>query len=274
MAQNTVLFLGTHKTGTKALAQFFQSCVAGVEARHEPAFGRTIRILTTMYLEGLIGEKLLKRLTYWSRIKKIPEIESDVYIETSAFNYYAGKYIKEALPETKIVHIVRDPRDFVISFLNYIDGRTQSWIANNLTPFWNVSGVRAGNVPAKKWRNYPKLLKFAWHWNFKNQLIEDLYAHDKPNYFFVKFENLVNPKTREATLQQIFSFLNIEFKEEYNSFFDEKRNESKSNRYKKWPHWDTATCKELQFICNDLMQKYGYGYEPEWLKKTGNEPGR
>ncbi len=96
---------------------------------------------------------------------------------------YARMLIKNGLPRSgiKIIHIVRDVRDVLLS-LNEV--QPQDW-----------SDIRS---------YFPRL------WSYSNLLLHDTYRN-RANYFFVRYEDLVNEP--EVAFRGMAKFLGVRFRE-------------------------------------------------------------
>lgn len=269
MADKVILFLGTHRTGTTLLADFFSHSYPKVYSVHQPKYSRLINVLSTMTIEKRLPESIVKKVTQYTRIEPVRRIPQKYYIETNGFNYLSARYITEAFPGSRIIHVVRDPRYFVQSYLNFIYGRWQSWVANKCVPFWNVSASRTKQLPDATWDSYDEFQRYCWYWRYKNTLISNLYGN-RPDYMLIRFEDLLGKKDRNE-LMKLLDFVELPYSEGLELFFHKKLNESsdKSPHLLKWQQWPEQKCRQLHEICGDLMKTYGYGLEQEWVARVG-----
>ncbi len=267
MDKKVILFLNTGKTGSMAFAHFFDKWYDDTFSVHEPQFGRSIQILSTMFIENFLPESILRNFTHRVRNQKIKKIKQPYYIETSGFNFYAAKYIKEEFPDTKIIHLIRDARDFVTSLHNFMPGRKTAWIANHYVPFWNISASRVGILKRNEWNNYSKFDKMLWWWKYKNELIAELFNTSQEDYFLLRLEDIINPSTRLGYLKKLLAFAELDYKPGCETFFNKKKNKSKVKIFPKWPEWTPEMAKKTDAICGDLMKKYNYGLEQQWQEK-------
>jgi hypothetical protein len=258
-----VFIIGSHRTGTMTFANFFDKYFNNVYSYHQYKGLRAIYILSNIYLmKNKYKNVLYKFIKYYivRHIEKHPN-NNNIYLVSNGFNYIAVDILKEIYDDIKIIHIVRDPRDFVTSYINFINTRWQSWLANNLIPFWNVSGYKIEEFNKKEWKKLSQFEKFCWHWKFKNTKIFELYGNDKNNYYFFKFEDIINKKTRKKSLIKLLNFIGLEYIENCENFFNKKYNISKRKILPDWQEWDTDKSIMLNNICSELMQKYNYGNE-------------
>jgi hypothetical protein len=264
----TVFFIGSHRTGTKTIANFFSDNYKGVVVSyHQPQILRIVNILTNMYLENFIAEKTYDEFIKYLVVNRIAKIPSAIYIESNGFNFVSAIYAKKHLSDIKIIHLIRDPRDFVASYMNFIDGRLKSRIAHTIIPFWNLSGHRTGKLSKTTWKRMDRFEKYCWNWQFKNQLIIDLYRSVKENFITIRFEDIVNHSTRESSIKKMLNLIDLPFVDASLGYFNIKQNESKVKRFPLWRGWDSQTCQKLESICGPLMNRFHYGSEPEWVDK-------
>lgn len=253
-----IFIIGSHRTGTKTLAHFFNDCFLNVKSYHQYDTLRWINVFSNAYLAGRLSESLFYKFldVFW--IKKIKSHKVKHYVESNGFNFISAAYAKKKLLNVKIVHIVRDPRDFVTSYYNWVEGRKKSAFASKYIPFWNLSGAEVGSLSYDVWNNMTRFERYCWLWYYKNKKIEELYSSDKETYFFLRLEDLINTTTREKTLTSLLNFLSLPYEQDMLSFFDVKRNQSKKEKMSNWKNWDKEWVQKLENICEELMRKYKY----------------
>lgn len=256
--------IGSHRTGTKALANFFKDSFRNVTSYHQYNGMRFTNIFTTMYVEKLLPQKVFDVLVYFILIRRIKRHHSEYYIEVSGLNYIAANNTKKYFPDVKVIHIIRDPRDFVTSFLNWVHGRWKSWIAHNLTPFWNVNGYLVGEMSKTEWNTIDEFERYCWYWKYKNQKILDLYSEDKENFITFRFEDLVSSSDNKKSLEELLTFIGLPFLPGCEEYFRTKQNMSNKQYVPRWRSWNNTQCKQLEKICGQLMKQYNYGIETEW----------
>ena len=168
-------------------------------------------------------------------------------------------------PSLKIIHIVRDPRDYIRSHINWSRSRVKSFIANYLTPFWQPVGYLLSDMSWADWFNLNRKEKYAWIWLFKNRYIQQIEVSETP-YLRVRFEDLFNSENPGSVLSSILDFIDVRVTEDLNQYFDNTINASKVN-IQSWPTWNRQTCRKIHSICGEMMGLYGYGSEPDWIQQ-------
>lgn len=259
-----IFVLGSHRTGTKSLAGFFDKNFDDMTSYHQYDTLRLVNVTSNMYLSKALPKVLfhafLKR--FW--INKIESHNNRFYVESNGFNYMAADYAKQYFDDVKIIHAIRDPRTFVTSYYNWVEGRDKSKFAKNFVPYWNLSPHKLGLLSKKEWEAMDTFERYCWNWNFKNQKIEELYSKDAENYFLLKFEDLIDEKKRELLLPDLLNFLKLPYSPNLLRYFDKKQNQSQAKLIGHWSTWDQDKCQKINKHCASLMAKYNYGVEEKW----------
>lgn len=264
MVDKIVLFASTGRTGTKSLANFFSKYFNNVESHHEPRYSRLINIFSNMYLSNIYPHKLLQMFVYNYKLPDVLSCEKEYYIESNPMNYAIMDILREIDKEVYIIHLIRDPRSYVTSCMNRIHGRAFTKIANRAIPFWSLNGLLTGQFKLSEWIGMSDFERICWAWKYKNELILKM-NKDYHNFISVRFEDLFITNTLNQ-LQDILSFVNLEFENKMVKYFDIKQNVSRKDYFSKWDEWDLNKIRRLDNICANLMKKYGYGLEEKWKK--------
>ncbi|MDH3708428.1 MAG: sulfotransferase [Cyclobacteriaceae bacterium] len=260
-----VFFLGTHRTGTQLIANFFDQGFANVKSCHQLSSHKLLNILSTLMLHGYLPSSLFNSAVDFLLARRLRRMECSTYIETTGWNYVAAKRIIQTFPDVRVIHLVRDPREFVPSYLNVIRNRRKSWIASYLVPFWTISAVAVGALGSHEWANMTPFDRLCWTWAYKNQYLENTYKSE--NYLLLRLEDLTNPKSRSGTLATLFAFIDIPLSEGDGDFLSQRHNTQFREEGETWRRWPMDKCQRLHNICGDLMSRYGYGTEIEWQNK-------
>jgi len=140
-----VLVLSTGRTGTKFLASLLSNHFPkSARTQHESSRTRPINILTNMYFAGFIPKVFLPMTWKLLKQRELSKTELDFYIDINNFLYGIPVIEPELYPNLKVVHIIRDPRTYVRSHINWAHQNTKSFIANFWLPFWQPSPLFTG----------------------------------------------------------------------------------------------------------------------------------
>lgn len=253
--KKTVFILSTGRTGTKFLAEFFNRA-PDVFAVHEPKPSRVLRFWTMAYLQRKVSEPKMREILNKFRAKKIHSTDEEIYIESNNFMAGFTNAITKELEDSTIIHIVRDPRDYVKSAMNKGADSRLKGLANRFLPY--------AHLPLKR-KKHAVLIRTAEYWKLVNEYLEG--ADSKSSYHLYKFEEIFDPKSKK--LENLIGVLGVELVPE-SSDRNQKVNKAHLKVMKSWESWSNEECRIVDEICGPLMKKYGYGSEPEWkarLKK-------
>ena len=265
-----ILIISTGRTGTIFLARLFADLYpADVASYHERGASRPIQILTHLHFSHLFPKSGLKFT--WKLLKgdEIASCEKKFHIDANNFLYGLASLAPELYPNLKVIHIVRDPRTYVTSQLNFSRQKRTSFIANYLVPFWQPNPFIIGELPLNKALGFTRFEKYCWIWNFKNRIMEGLENSPTP-YLRVRFEDLFNTNNPEELFGKITDFIGLPRATGIRDRFREPANTSSKTDFPEWPEWTSRQAAQLQSLCGERMSKYGYGGEKEWEKKVRN----
>ncbi len=257
MTSSAIFFQSTHRCGTKGLASYFNECYPELYAIHQPKGARLINVMTTLYLYGWVSETFMRNLARKKRVNWIKCLNHPAYIETNGFNLVLGKFIEEEVKNTKFVHIIRDPKSWILSYMNWVNSRFKSKVAYRFVPFWNINPVYLGKISKKGWNKLQEYEKFCWWWKLKNEMILTEYS-SSDNFKSFRFEDLFLYKDH-LKWKELTEFCGLEFHPDSIEYFDVKRNTSKDKVYELNQFWSEDKVKKIKAIAGDLMNKYNYG---------------
>ncbi len=121
-----------------------------------------------------------------------------LYLETNNRITFFAYAIKDVYPNSKFIHIIRNPGDFVRS------GLSRNWYKGHHHDIGRI--IMYKNL--KKWNLMSTLEKIAWLWNETNNFIEQfLKKIDEKNYIRVRSEDLFS---HQKFAIHVLKFLKIE----------------------------------------------------------------
>ncbi|MFC1975131.1 sulfotransferase domain-containing protein [Chloroflexota bacterium] len=255
MPEKIVFILSTGRTGTKALAEGLAG--DGILSPHQPPFSRPLTIASNYYLHGWLPESALRWLINRVRLSQIRHTNCRYYIQVFSLDHLAAKFISQQYPNVYVIHIVRDPRTFVTSYLNWMHTKFKSFMANKFVLGWQPSGYFTGEIPWRVWRNMDEFQRICWQWVYKNQTLEDLFARS-PHYLCLRFEDLFINENKLTTLKSLISFVDIPYQDRFAEICQHKKNSSRKTYFPQWSEWPLDRKKQLLDICGRQMAQYGY----------------
>lgn len=262
-----ILILSTGRTGTIFLARLFASLYPNVASYHERGNSRPVQIAANLHFSHLLPKSGVKAV--WTLLKgnEIRTCEKEFHLDANNFMYGLASLYPELYPNLKVLHIVRDPRDYVTSQLNFSRQKRTSFIGNYLVPFWQPNPFLVGELPLSRALGFTRFEKYCWVWDFKNRVMSKL-EDSTASYLRIRFEDLFNTNP-ENTFRQITSFFGLAPVENFHEKFNEPANTSKPTFFPEWRDWTYKQAAQLQSLCGKQMRQFGYGNEPEWLEKLG-----
>ena len=263
-----VLIVSTGRTGTRFLAEVLATCPTHVEAHHITPRSTLFNVLSNMHLSGVLPEGVLRGL--WLRLKsEFAHTSRRLFVDANNHLFALAPMLKEFYPDLRVVHVVRDPRTYVRSHLNWAAQRLRSRVANHVIPFWQPNGWLLGEVSALEWLRMSKFEQFCWIWSFKNRLMATMAETGIP-YLCLRFEDLVESSEAEQSMSRLCAFIGLEHTSAMTSH--QPVNQTTTRSYPGWHQWTKQRCQSLHLQCGELMQSYGYGTEPDWQAKLELNP--
>lgn len=254
LPEKIVFILSTSRTGTKTLAAGLHS--DDILSPHQPAYSRILTIASNYYLHGWISRRSLEWLVSCTREPQIMNASCRYYLQVFSLDYLPAKIISEKIQNVYVIHIVRDPRTFVTSYMNWMHTRFKSFIANKLILGWHPSGYFTGEMSWKKWQQMNEFQRVCWHWTYKNTLLEKLFDN-YDNYLRIRFEDLF--LTRDSNgLKSVLSFVDIPYRERFSAVVNRSENISNKMYFPRWDNWTVGQKQQLLDICGEKMKTYDY----------------
>jgi len=260
-----ILIISTGRTGAIFLARLFADLYPSTASYHERGNSRPIQIATNLHFSHLFPKSGVKAAWKIFKGNEIKNCEKDFHIDANNFLYGLAAFAPELYPNLKVLHIVRDPRGYVTSQLNFSRQKQTSFIGNYLVPFWQPNPFLVGELPITQAFNFSRFQKYCWVWDFKNRVMSGLEGSATP-YLCVRFEDLFGEKV-ETVFKKITDFFGLPPAEKISERFREPANTSKPTFFHEWQDWTPQQANQLHALCGKQMGKHGYGNEPEWQQK-------
>ena len=228
--------------------------------------GRTgLRAVGTRYLSGRLSEGECRDLMAKFRRSFHQSFSQSLIIESNSQWWYVVDQIPVVWPEAKIISVIRDPRTWIRSWLNK-GGRYVKHDRVSLVPPGRLTPRKLGDDKwAARWKGLDPFGKLAWEWNAVYGKL-DHFVSRCGNGRMYRFEDLFSGdgSTMENLVRFAASHEGVDFSvASLDGFSDDVRNASTGSATD-WPSWVPERARLLDEICGSLMQRYGYGHEPEW----------
>jgi hypothetical protein len=255
--EKVVLVVSTGRTGTTALAQHLSASYDNVCAVHEPRPSWRLRRASAMSLCGRLDKPRLVELLAAARRRLVGRIDKPIYIESNPF---LGGFIEafdEVFERPLVVHLVRDPRTFIRSSMNFGTFRGLKNLAQGLIPWWLPRPELMANPRGPTWRQMSRPQRLAWYWGMLNRELGRGEALFGERYLRMRFEDLF---ARDgAGMHRLIDFVglprNARLADEANRG---NINASHGSAFPPFAAWPAELKESLAGHCGQLMSMYGY----------------
>lgn len=254
MKSKRIYILSTGRTGTNFIAQGLNSNIDDFTIGHQQTGSRVINVFANLPFKNKFYLNCLYKLFNFYRRGVPPNSTIDPLLSVALYKLIKYKKINNNF---KIVHLVRSPEDFVTSFMNWKNQSWRKFILHYLIPFWNPVPLFHG-VTFIRWLQMSKFEKFCWIWTFKNQLFGELKCLKKENYYFLKFEDVLQPSNKKDTFQNLLRFCEIDVPQNIKLNTNIKVNSSIEKKFPKYQNWSGRYRRILSAYCGDQKLTYGY----------------
>ena len=285
---NPKFIISNGRTGTKFLSHFFNNLSKEIDARHEPS--PSILKLRHQFGIGKISlEKAIKTFKR-QKLELYNSIQKPIYIESNPGLSSLIPVIKKIFPNYKILHVIRDGRDWIRSTINR--GIYSSVLDRSLTPIipllrpfvpseikktklkkinlnaylrdiWRFRASDFKSDPYyQKWAHMSQFEKNVWLWNKIDETIYQEIKDDR-NAKTIKFEDIFNKETRYQGINDLISFFDLnDIPKSSNlnidDFFSIKINKSPLYSFPNWKFWNENYTRQFNEIAGDKMRHYEY----------------
>jgi len=251
-----VLVVSTGRTGTQALAHIFDGVLPGVHARHEPPPSRRLRILSNLHLCGRLGRARLQRHLTRVRGPLLDRLAPLLYLESNPFLHGFLDVFDDVFGAPRVLHVVRDPRTYVVSYLRFGVFRGAKGLAAAWLPYWMLKPERYEPDSGLVWARMSPTERLAWRWNAVNGALERGEQLFGARYRRVRFENLFAPDGTE--LHELARWMGLHEPLSLPSPTQARANASPNVAVAPFADWPAAEQRRLLSLCGARMERYGY----------------
>lgn len=259
--RESFFILSTGRTATTFLAELFDS-QPEIQGLHEPKPSRILRMWGMANLEGKVSKRYMHAALFQKRRKLFSPRDSRTYIESNPFLIGFTDVIDSVFKDPFVIHVVRDPRDFVKSSMNHGNDRGIKLFLNNHLPYWypRVEQLLGRND------TLPMRFKAAAYWTIANKALLDYGKAHPERYLLVRYEDVFHGT--QVGMEQLIGAVGINVKELTKKAIGKSGvNASRYSSVQSWDTWSNEDCKLLDELCGPLMRHFGYGAEQEWQKR-------
>lgn len=284
-----VFLTSAGRTGTKFFGDLLGEMVEGAFSVHEPdvlmdfklksiqqlklfglynlivgkLFSKTgIRNLSQNFLAGKINLADLITAIVDHREKFYQSIDEELIFESYSGWYGAIPGIQKLYKNYKIVVIIRDPRDWVVSNMNWgtMYGK-RDWI--NRLKLGRLNPLMINDYQyIEKWHWLSQFQKLCWAWKTIYEVINKSVKGD-PNAIIVRFEDLFHSEDRYDNLRRLLSIITQYPHKSFSyniptNILERKTNINISYSFPEFDNWQTEIKNDFYEICGESMKNFGY----------------
>ncbi|ADL13646.1 sulfotransferase domain-containing protein [Acetohalobium arabaticum] len=246
--------VSTGRTGTHFFAKFLNE-FSSVYAIHEPH--PTFLRLAISYACGEITDlKAVKKVERCRRAlcREVKRKDADIYVESNNRLFSLLPVLREVFEDIKVIHIVRDGRDYVRS------GMSRNWY----TKEDDGSRLRAvyfeDDKYQDKWDEMTRFEKVCWEWQKKDSFIWQS-VKDIDDAITVKFEDIFKDNKFKG-MYRIADYIGLsEDKTEkvINRMMNQKASSTTDYAIPHWTDWNQEMMDKFDRIAGGHMKNY-YNY--------------
>ena len=256
--EQVVLVVSTGRTGTTALAQYFDA-FDRVCALHEPAPSRSLRVASNRHLAGRLPESRLIDLYAAARRRRFERIREPVYVESNPTLHGFLDVFDALFDSPRVVHVVRDPRTQIPSGINYGSYSGIKGLAVQFFPYWALKPEHLHPSPPRRWSHMSPAERIAWRWRTVNGELERGEALFGDRYLRFRFEDLFADSG--AGMRRLAESLGLAAGGAGERQRCEKVNASTRTQMPGWDAWTASDRQVVLDLCGPLMERYGYRAE-------------
>lgn len=251
-----IFTLSTGRVGTKTLAALL-SMAPNLFAYHEPnplLYGLSKLAYEYNDASNVLGLDILKEAFLVGRKLKfdLALACNRGYVETSPQGTFLAGAIREAVPNVKFIHLVRDPRDVVRS------GMRRKWYFNH--PFDSTRIVpTVGSRYAPKWESFSAFEKNLWLWTETNGWIQRFLADiPEDRKILIHSEKLFS--LDQQVFQRLFAFVHSPIPDvvQIKRILSKRLNAQTSGYFLEPAEWSCQMHNELLNYTSKTAEVLGY----------------
>jgi hypothetical protein len=159
-----------------------------------------------------------------------------------------------------VLHVVRDPRTYVPSMLNYGTYSGLKAVATKFVPYWYIRPEQMSDNPPKRWAQMSEAERLAWHWKVVNTELDRAPAMFGDDYLFMRYEDIFNPDG--SGLAKLLPWIGLPENAELLEKIRGERVNASTGRSSAWAKIDPASRRAVMDMCGEQMRRYGYAVDP------------
>lgn len=240
---------------------------------------RSLATLGVWRVAGRIGDEEALGVIRDLRADFFAAQAAGVVLEANTQYADLADLLPRAFPQANVVFVIRDPRAWVRSMMNFRAGLYAWRDPRGWFPHMRVRPHDTGEADlARRWRRMPRFEKIAWSWAARHRAILPRIAGN-PRIRLLRYEDILESAGKEASFRAMLDFATA-FPDGFRAAvaFDpallaQRSHSSRDGSFPGWRRWDAGLALALERHCGGLMRPFGYGGEPEWTEKLAEGRG-
>ena len=231
-----------------------------------------VRVIGQRYLEGSISIEQARNLLRATREGYHRGIDQSLVVESYYAWWMVSKKMQHIWPGAKVVGILRDPRDWIASWLRRAGGRRNGALTERLPP-GPLEPARIGDHKAARiWPELDQVGRLAWEWGVIAETLSQA-SETSGTVKVFRFEDLFGGDTKALDVLVAFVAQHAEGPAhdvgDLSSLRRDVRNASTGTK-PRWSDWTDAQIAAIDHFCGPRMETYGYGTEDAWRARVAS----
>lgn len=207
------------------------------------------------------------------RKRTLKRADGCIYIESNGCLILLLSPLKALIKNLKVIHVVRNPIDFVRSGVNRVylrHGEMVQTYAEEAS--WKL---RSTDFPGSQedWSSLDIYERFMWTWRFKNERGQRFVSENPGCALTVRFEDIFHSKDHHG-LRSILNFLGLSH---HSSQFDSQAfakviSPSMAALAEPFEAWPARRRNSLERICGGLARTWGYDLPSGQFRQKFDRP--
>ena len=240
-----IFIVSSGRTGTKAIAQHLSRCYPNVWAAHEPSPSWRLRMATTRALCGKASREELRSMLVRLRGDLVGRAAQRIYVESNPYLSGFVEVLGEVFEDARVVHVVRDPRTYVRSGVNFGAFSGLKKLAAEFCPNWFPK--------CANWSELDAIERLAWFWALVNSHLNRGETIYRQRYLRIKYEELF-----AEGLERLTDWMGLERSSALREEANRERVNASRGRLPAWEQWSAVDQAKVMRHCEPLMRVYGY----------------
>jgi hypothetical protein len=252
-----IFVISTGRTGTQAIANYFNQSYQSVTATHEPRPSRRFRVLSNLHLCNKVSTSLVERLLLSARKQILENTTTQIYLEANPFLHGCLPALANAFPGCRVIHVVRDPRTYIPSHINHGVFSGLKGLAGIYFPYWLLKPDYYEKGGSKQWKEMSPQERLGWRWNTINKILDEGSQIFGDHYTRIRFEDLFDKE--KSGLITMAKWIKLKDNKSLIEAAARKRhNISRGTSFPPFDAWDNITQQNVLKLCASRMRDYGY----------------